>query len=159
MVDRDPDVPPPGFGEACASIARAVAESLALDQVVDRLAVAIRMIAPFDGMGVWLAEAPEDPVWLPPGPSPDIPSGGRPLRRSDHSPRLWPGPGQDPIVVGEAERDLDASFRADRVVVRGGYRSVLALPLDSDARQVLWLRHRAPRTYSTTPPRPPRPAA
>ena len=33
MADRD-DGTPPGLGEACASIARAIAESVDLDQVI-----------------------------------------------------------------------------------------------------------------------------
>ena len=117
------------------------------------------MIVPFDGMGVWHAEAPDDPVRLTLGPSPDIPSGGRPLRRSEHSPRLWPHQGAGPVVVSEASRDLDDTFRADRVVGRGGYRSVLVLPLDADARQVLWLVHREPATYTAAHARALRPVA
>ena len=56
-------------------------------------------------------------------------------------------------------RDLDDAFRADRVVVRGGYRSVLVLPLDGDARQVLWLAHREPNTYTDAHARALRPVA
>jgi hypothetical protein len=105
MVDPGPNVSPAAsLGEACASIARVVAESLDLDQVIDPVAAAVRMIVPFDGMGVWHAEAPDDPLRLTLGPSPDIPSGGRPLRRSDHSPHLWPRPGEGPLVVAEAAR-------------------------------------------------------
>ena len=160
MVDSPPDVPPAeSFGEACASMARAIAESVDLDQVIAPMATAVRMIVPFDGMGVWHAEAPDDPVQLTLGPSPDIPSGGRPLRRSDHSPRLWPRPGEGALVVAEASRDLDDAFRADRVVVRGGYRSVVVLPLDGDARQVLWLVHREPGTYTAAHARALRPVA
>ena len=62
-------------------------------------------------------------------------------------------------MVAEATQDLDDAFRADRVVVRGGYRSVLVLPLDSDARQVLWLAHREPNSYTDAHARALRPVA
>src|SRR5262245_36510106 len=159
MVDHPGDPPAASFGEACASMARVVAESRDLAQVIEPMAEAIRTVVSFDGMGIWHAEAPDDPVQLTLGPSPDIPSGGQPLRRSDHSPRLWPRAGEGPLVVADAIHDLDAAFRADRVVVRGGYRSVLVLPLDGDARQVLWLAHREPSTYTDAHARALRPVA
>jgi len=147
-MDDHPGDPAASFGEACASMARVVAASRDLAQVIEPMAAAIRTVVPFDGMGVWHAEAPDDPVRLTLGPSRDIPSGGQPLRRSEHSPRLWPRAGEGAVVVGDATRDLNDAFRADRVVVRGGYRSVLVLPLDDDARQVLWLVHRELNTYT-----------
>jgi hypothetical protein len=46
------------FGEACAAIARAAAESRGLDEVVARIAGAVRLVVPFDAMGLRHAENP-----------------------------------------------------------------------------------------------------
>jgi pyridoxal/pyridoxine/pyridoxamine kinase len=48
MVDRDPHSLPAGFGEACSAIARAIAESFTLEQVLERVAVAVRLIVAGD---------------------------------------------------------------------------------------------------------------
>jgi len=40
------------LGEACAAIARAVADSLDLGEVIGRVAAAARLVARFDAMGV-----------------------------------------------------------------------------------------------------------
>jgi transcriptional regulator with GAF, ATPase, and Fis domain len=161
MVDRDADVQPAGFGEACSSIARAIAESLALEQVLERVAVATRLIVPFDALGLWHADAPDDPVRLTLGPH-DIPAAAlqrRAARRSDHSPLLWPQTGEAARIIGDTERELNPSFPADRAIVRYGYRAALVLPLGPDARQVLWLSHHQPHTYTAADARALRPVA
>ena len=112
-------------------------------------------------MGLWHAEAPDDPVRLTLGPH-DIPEAGLqrgPARRSDHSPLLWPLTGVAPLIVGDTTRDLDDSFPADRAIARYGYRSALVLPLSPDARQVLWLTHHQPNTYTEAHARALRPVA
>jgi GAF domain-containing protein len=151
MVDRDLETSPPGFGDACSSIARAIADSLDLEQILTRVASAVRLVVPVDAMGIWHAEAPDDAVVLTLGPGAPRARGesDRPLRRADHSSRLWPETGGFPVVVGDAARELDLAYAGDRALVEYGYRAALVLALGSDTRQlgVLWLVHRQPNVY------------
>jgi GAF domain-containing protein len=139
------------FGEACSAIAHAVRDSLGLEQVLARIEAATRLIVPVDMLGLWRSEVPDDPVapMLGPGSRPEA-YGGRPLRRADHSPRLWPAPRELPHCVTDAPRELDQSFAGDRRVVQLGFRSVLVLPLGSEDRPlgVLWFVHHEPGTYT-----------
>jgi hypothetical protein len=98
-------------------------------------------------MGLWHAEAPDDPLVLTLGPG-GPPGGGRPLRRSDHSERLWPARAGFPVCTGDARRELDLAFAGDRTLVEHGHRSALVLVLDGDGTQILWFVHLAPDTYS-----------
>ena len=154
MVDRDLETSPPGFGDACSSIARAIADSLDLEQILARVTSAVRLVVPVDAIGIWHAEAPDDPVVLTLGPGAPRARGesDRPLRRADHSPRLWPETGGCPVVVGDAERELDLAYPGDRALVQYGYRAALVLALGSDTRQVgvLWLVHREPNVYGAS---------
>jgi len=61
-VSAEPPAPPPGYGAACAAAARAITESLPLDQVLGRLAEAARLVMPFETLGIWHAESPDDPL-------------------------------------------------------------------------------------------------
>ena len=125
MGDSTPVNPPPGFGPACAEIARAIVRSLEPADVIDRIAAASRLVIPFDAMGVWHAESPDDPVALTLGPGiavGDSPP-ARPLRRADHSPRLWPDGDARPVCIGDAPRELDVAYAGDRYLVDHGYRS------------------------------------
>jgi hypothetical protein len=97
-------------------------------------------------MGLWHAEAPDDPLVLTLGPG-GPPGGGRPLRRSDHSERLWPARAGFPVCTGDARRELDLAFAGDRTLVEHGHRSALVLVLDGDGTQILWFVHLAPDTY------------
>jgi Nif-specific regulatory protein len=140
------------FGEACSAIAHAVRDSLGLEQVLDRIAAATRLIVPVDMLGLWRSEAPDDPValTLAPGSRPEAHGGSRPIRRADHSPRLWPDPRELPRCVTDAPQELDRTFPGDRRVIELGYRSVLVLPLGSEDHPlgVIWLVHHEPGTYT-----------
>jgi Sigma-54 interaction domain/GAF domain len=149
MVDGDHETPPAGFGEACAAIARAIADSLDLEQVVARIAAAARLVVTFDGVGLWHAPSPDDPLVLTLGPGTprEAPRIEPPLRRVDHSPRLWPSTEGFAVCIGDAGAELDLAFRGDRTVVELGYRSVLVLAL-GHGREVLWFVHREPNAYA-----------
>jgi len=153
-VTREPSAQAlaPGLGEACSAIARAVADSLELQHVVRLVADAARLIIPFDAMGIWHAEEPDDPVSLIAGPGASSRVGllDRPLRRSDHSPKLWPEPDALPVCIADAPAELDPSYAGDRVVIDLGYRSALVVGLASGARNlgILWFLARPPRSYT-----------
>ena len=152
MEDQSPSAPISDFGEACASIARAIAGSHDLGPVIDRLAAAARLHAQFHAMGIWYADQPDDPVALTLGPGAprDQQPTDRPLRRADHSPSLWPDAASLPVVVADAPRELDRAFSADRTLIEHGYRSVLVLALGSADRNlgVVWFVHREPGAYT-----------
>jgi transcriptional regulator with GAF, ATPase, and Fis domain len=152
VPDPQPDLRlPAGLGEACAAIARAIADSLDFPQILERVAEASRLVVPSDAMGVYRAESPDEPILLTLGPGPvHTPSpSDRPLRRADHSPRLWPGPDGSPACVADAAEDLDPAYPGDRHFLALGYRSALALPLGSRGPDfgIVWFVHRSPRIY------------
>jgi len=90
------------LGEACAAIARAVADSLDLSEVVGRVAAAARLVVAFDAMGVWHARAPDDPLSLIAGPGasdrvgPHEPRGDR---AGSHPKGNGPGPEQQAVAA------------------------------------------------------------
>jgi len=45
-----------------------IADSRDLEQILSRVASAVRLVVPVDAMGIWHAEAPDDPVVLTLGP-------------------------------------------------------------------------------------------
>jgi len=102
------------LGEACAAIARAVADSLDLGEIIGRVAAAARLVVPFDAMGIWHATEPDAPLSLIPGPgaSSHVGPPDRPLRRSDHSPKLWPDADALPACIADASAELDRAFAA-----------------------------------------------
>jgi transcriptional regulator with GAF, ATPase, and Fis domain len=55
--------------------------------------------------------------------------------RSEFSPRMWPASDEFVVLVGDAPRELDARFAADRFAIEGGYRSLLRLPLGRGAQR------------------------
>jgi hypothetical protein len=122
---------PPGLGEACPAVARAIADSLEPRDIIRRVADAARLVIPFDAMGVWLAAGPDDPLSLiaGPGASSRVGPSDRPLRRSDHSPKLWPDGGALPACIDDATAELDPAYAGDRVVIELGFRSAMVLGL------------------------------
>jgi transcriptional regulator with GAF, ATPase, and Fis domain len=135
---------PAGSVKASASIARALASSLDWRGALPGVAAAARMVVPFQRMGVSLVEGGDSVrVWVVAGGDA---AGGTgtvwPLRQ--HSSRLWPGRNGPPVCLRDASRELDTSFEADRRLVEAGTRSLLALTLDTDDRQLgaLWFDSR-----------------
>jgi transcriptional regulator with GAF, ATPase, and Fis domain len=149
MVDHGPAPAPAGLGEAYSAIARAIANSLPLEEVLVHVAAAARLLIPYEAMGIWHADSPDDPVRLTLGPgAPPLRPGDRSLRRGDHSPRLWPALGAPPVRIGDAPRELDTEFAGDRTVIALGFRAALVLPLGRDAREILWFAHHEPEVYT-----------
>jgi transcriptional regulator with GAF, ATPase, and Fis domain len=139
-ADEDPAIialmaEAPGFGPeelrvALSSVARAIAESLELTEVWERVAEACRAVVPFDVMGV-SQFLPADRVRV-------LVAAGDPAARefqegvfgrNEFSPAFWPDEEEYVLVVNDAERELVLSFRVDRELVELGYRSALRLPL------------------------------
>ncbi|HEY7509685.1 MAG TPA: GAF domain-containing protein, partial [Vicinamibacteria bacterium] len=131
-----PDTTAPGPDDlqaALSSVARAIAGSLELKDVWGRVADACRAVVPFDDMGVSRYEPGERVrVYATAGDPSARALEERVFTRPDFSPRLWPEGAGWPMqgaLVEDAERELDRAFRVDRNLLRGGFRSVLWLPL------------------------------
>ena len=103
-------------------------------------------------MGIWLAEAPDDPVAITLGPDGPRAREGfdHPIRRAEYSHRLWPEPSGLPVRIGDASRELDQTFAGDRALVSLGYRAVLVLALGRPDRflGILWLAAREANVYT-----------
>jgi transcriptional regulator with GAF, ATPase, and Fis domain len=121
---------------ALASVARAIAESLEVGEVWDRVATACRSIAPFDAMGIVRLEG--DQVY-------SVGAAGDPrfvalvhrfIPRANFSPKLWPEADRFVVLVGDAETELDMAFDSDRRIVGGGFRSVLRVPLTTGTKRL-----------------------
>jgi transcriptional regulator with GAF, ATPase, and Fis domain len=115
---------------ALASVARAIADSLDLKEVWDRVAEACRSVVPYDGMGVSRVE-PGDRVRVTAATR--MPAAEHLTeiiyKRSDYSPIYWPDSDDFLVLVNDARTDLDPGFAVDRDVVERGFRSILRLPL------------------------------
>src|SRR5262245_12420635 len=118
------------FQLALASVARAIAESLEVRQVWDRVAEAFRAVVPFDAMGI---------VQLEPGGRVRAVAAagelavksleGQVYARTAFSPRFWPDEDRFLVVVRDAAHELDPSFPSDRSMIEHGFRSALRMPL------------------------------
>jgi len=120
---------PDALQAALAAVARAIATSLEVRDVWDRVADACHTVVPFDAMGIVriedggqvraVAAAGEDTEDLV----------DRVFPRSGYSPQLWPDADEFLVVIGDAENELDLSYPLDRITVDRGYRSALRVPL------------------------------
>jgi len=115
---------------ALASVAQAIAHSLEVKQIWDRVAEACHTIVPFDAMGIVQLE-PEGRVRAiaAAGELSDKALAGLVFPRAGFSPAFWPDADRFLVVIGDAERELDLSFPVDRIMVDRGYRSALRVPL------------------------------
>src|SRR5262245_36300288 len=137
MAERPLRVPQPEFAIACAAAARAITASRPLEEIVAALDAAARLVLAYDDMGLWHADAADERLALVLGPSASPRrESTRPLRRGDHSPRLWPEPGRPPVCIGDASRELDAAYPLDRWLMEHDFPSVLALALGDVGRQL-----------------------
>ncbi len=136
------DSPPEDLQAALTAVARAIAESLDVREVWDRIAAACRTVAPFDAVGISellpgervkvIVAAGDDAArdflvskgpWMPEGQDERI------FSRDDFSPRLWPRADDFLVLVDETARELDPTFLVDREMIEAGYHSFLRLPL------------------------------
>jgi transcriptional regulator with GAF, ATPase, and Fis domain len=115
---------------ALASVARAIAESLELKDVWDRVAEACRTVVPYDGIGVSRLE-PGNQVRVV--AATQAPAAEHLVElvfsRSDYSPAFWPESDDFMVLVQDSRKELDPAFAVDRDVVERGFRSILRLPL------------------------------
>ncbi|HEY7512010.1 MAG TPA: sigma 54-interacting transcriptional regulator [Vicinamibacteria bacterium] len=121
---------PDSLQAALCAVARAIADSLELKDVWDRVAEACRTVVPFDGMGVSRLQ--------PDGRVRALAATGVPAAatlvdrffdRRAFSPRLWPDADDYLVLIHDAPRELDPAFGVDRDVLARGYRSAMRLPL------------------------------
>src|SRR6185295_7666209 len=129
-MPRPPEQGAEALQTALSSVARAIADSLELKEVWDRVAEACRTIVPFDGMGVSRLQ-PGDVVRVVAVTSD---SGADQLveaefTRSDYSPKLWPGADDYLLIIDDAPKEVDQAFAVDRYVVGRGHRSIMRVPL------------------------------
>jgi transcriptional regulator with GAF, ATPase, and Fis domain len=131
MSEASGDSPAP-LHHALASVARAIADSLEIQEVWDRVADACQTVVPFDAMGIVRLE--------PTGVVRAIAAAGeQPLRdlvgqvfpRSGFSPKFWPDKDEFILVIRDIPRELDGSCPVDRIAMEGGYRSAIRVSLSA----------------------------
>jgi transcriptional regulator with GAF, ATPase, and Fis domain len=129
-MSQPPGSRPEALQAALSAVARAIADSLELKDVWDRVADACRTVVPFDGMGVSRVE-PGDRVRVL--ATTDVPATEQMVEltfsRADYSPRFWPDADDFLVLVHDSQAELDPSFAVDRDVVARGFRSLMRLPL------------------------------
>ena len=141
----------PSVGDLLAEIAETASETLELQEVFDRVATSIRVLIPFDNMGVVRILDGKRAVMH----ATTVPCHGNdpqctePAPLTWWSPRLRPRPG--PIKrVDDAEAELDLSFPLDAEIVRGGVRSALWAPFHTGQvfRGGVWISAYRPRAFN-----------
>jgi transcriptional regulator with GAF, ATPase, and Fis domain len=122
---------------ALAAVARAIADSLAVREVWDRVADACRIIAPLDGMGIIQLESGGQVRAIAAAGDPTVKAlENQVFPRSGFSPVFWPDADEFLVVIGDAERELDRNYPLDRVMLDRGYRSALRLSLAQGGRRL-----------------------
>jgi len=149
MRDRPAD-PAADLHGALASVAQAIAESLEIGQVWDRVAAACRTIAPLDAMGIVRIEGDQVRALGVAGDERLRPLLHRFYPLNGFSPKLWPDADRFVAIVGDAPVELDLSFENDRLLVAGGFRSALRVPLTTAGKRLgsVLLVARAPNLYT-----------
>ena len=128
---------PANLQAALAAVARAIADSLEVREVWDRVADACRMVVPFDAMGIVKLE-PDGRVRAvaAAGSSEFRAQAGGVFPRDGYSPRFWPDAARFLLIVRDAPSELDRSFVVDRRLIDSGYRSVIRLGLAHGDRRL-----------------------
>lgn len=115
---------------ALAAVARAIADSLEVRDVWDRVADACHSVVPFDAMGIVRLEGDGQVRAVAAAGEPQVKAlENQVFPRAGYSPAYWPDQDQFMVVIGDTERELDMSFPLDRFTVAQGYRSALRVPL------------------------------
>jgi transcriptional regulator with GAF, ATPase, and Fis domain len=147
-----PDSPagPTELHVALASVARAIAESLEVTEVWDRVASACRTIAPFDAMGIVRLEGDQVRALGAAGDEQFRVLLHRFYPRAGFSPKLWPDADRFVVLVADAPAELDLTFENDRRLAAAGYRSVLRVPLTTGTRRLgsVMIMSREPNLYT-----------
>ncbi len=103
---------------ALASVARAIADSLEVREVWERVAEACRMVVPFDAICVTRLE-PEGRVRVVGVAGASIAKSfeDQVFARADFSTRHWPDEDDFVVIVRDTKEELDPSFRMDASVL------------------------------------------
>jgi transcriptional regulator with GAF, ATPase, and Fis domain len=114
-----------------AAIARAIADSLEVRQVWDRVFEACKTIVPFDALGIVRFEPGGDKVrpLAQAGADLTVLTEAPVYPRAAFSPRFWPDADQFLVRIEDTQLELDPTFAADAMMLRKGYRSAIRLPL------------------------------
>jgi Nif-specific regulatory protein len=128
----------PDLHAALAAVARAIADSLEVRHVWDRVFDACRMIVDFDALGIVCLE--------PGGMVRAVAAAGPPevkklvetsvYPRAAFSPQFWPDADRFLVLLQDVEQELDPSYPTDRMMIAGGYRSAIRLPLGYGDRRL-----------------------
>jgi len=138
---------------ALAAIARAVADSLDVREVWDKVFEACKTIVPFDALGIVRFEPSGDAVR-------PLAQAGADLTvltevpiypRAAFSPAFWPDADQFVVRLDDAEAELDPKFPADAMMIRRGYRSAIRLPLGYGGKRLGSMLLCAHERYRFTP--------
>jgi transcriptional regulator with GAF, ATPase, and Fis domain len=123
--------------DALALVAQAIAQSLDVHEIWDRVAEACHLVVPFDAMGI---------VQLEPGGRVRAigASGemsvkaleGQLFPRDGFSPQFWPDADRFLVVIEDIERELDMAYALDRIAYERGYRSLVRVPLTLGTRRL-----------------------
>jgi transcriptional regulator with GAF, ATPase, and Fis domain len=120
---------PADLQAALSSVARAIADSLELKEVWDRVADACRLVVAFDAMGVSRFEGDDRVrVYATAGGLDAARLQERVFTRADFSPALHPGD-MGRLVLLDCQREMDPAYLLDRTMLETGCRSLLRLPL------------------------------
>ncbi|UHQ19166.1 sigma 54-interacting transcriptional regulator [Lysobacter sp. KIS68-7] len=115
---------------ALAGIARAIADSLEVRDVWDRVADACRTLVPFDAMGI-VRLLEDGSVQAVAAAGEAEPKGlvGRIFPRSGYSPAFWPDEERFVVLMRDTAQHLDPAYMLDKLALERGYRSALRVPL------------------------------
>jgi transcriptional regulator with GAF, ATPase, and Fis domain len=129
--------PPELLQQSLGAVARAIAQSLSVREVWDRVADACRAVAPFDAMGIIQLEGPGQARAVAAAGDPAAKAlENRVFPRNGFSPAFWPDADDFMVLIGEAEKELDDRYPVDRISLERGYRSALRVPLAQGSRRL-----------------------
>jgi transcriptional regulator with GAF, ATPase, and Fis domain len=127
----------PALQAALAGIARAIADSLEVRAVWDRVAEACRTVVPFDAMGIVRLERDGTVHALAAAGEDTLKSlEGSVFPRDGYSPAYWPDADRFLVVIRDAGVELDPAYPLDRLTLEKGYRAVLRVPLQHRDRRL-----------------------
>jgi transcriptional regulator with GAF, ATPase, and Fis domain len=123
---------------ALAAIARAIADSLEVRAVWDRVYDACRTIVPFDALGIVCLEPGEQVrAVAAAGTDANVKKlEGAVFPRAAYSPVFWPDSDTFLVLIDDTEHELDARYLLDRMMIDSGYRSAIRLPLGCGGRRL-----------------------
>jgi transcriptional regulator with GAF, ATPase, and Fis domain len=137
-----------------AAIARAIADSLEVREVWDRVFDTCRTVVPFDALGIIALEPGGDKVRAiaSAGLDPSVKKlAGSIYPRAAFSPKFWPDADEFLVRIEDTEAELDRTFAADNIMITNGFRSAIRLPLGYGGKRLgsILLCAREPRRFKS----------